>query len=237
MAKTPLNMLPNKGVEEYLLIVVAILLFGFGWWLKQQSVVLAIVLSYLAIMMLLLPFCHIKFVRWIFTVLYFPLVLLIPTIQRLVITILGIFFPVVCINVLVRLYECVSVGVVNNTLTLYLSTTLAFVLATQMWYKNVVNKIINSYHSKYKGMGYQPNLAKFLIYVFYLVALLVSYVMKFLDMGMASENTTVFLASFATFVAYDRLISNKKLLEESQILKLYEMKDAILDEDNSSLKS
>lgn len=121
-----------------------------------------------------------------------------------------------------------EITTINDSLATYLSLTVAFILATQKWAGKVVDKTTNRYHAEYKDMGYQPRFAQYLIYAFYLIVLFISNIRTFASTSDNAGQTAVLLASFATFVAYDRLISNKRLLEDSKLLlKASEVKDSI----------
>lgn len=210
----------KKLIDYTLTLLFVVALFGVGWWLKEKSILITIVLSYLAVMILLIPFYRIKCVRWIVDLLRLPIALLQPIIRNmeiLIITTVGIFFFMGCIDILVHLYEHIANDSINDSLTQYLSMTISFILATQKWYKTIIDKTANRYHSEFKSMGYQPQLAKFLIYSYYLITLVVSYTDTFYTTEVEVVSTTVLLASFATFAAYDRVVSNKHLLDDSGV--------------------
>jgi hypothetical protein len=141
---------------------------------------------------------------------------------------MGIGFFFFCISGVIKVCGVLEIATINESLATYLSHTVSFILATQKWAGKVIDKTTNRYHAEYKNMKYQPRLAQYLIYVFYLITLLISNIRTFASTSDNAGQMAMLLASFATFVAYDRLISNKRLLEDSKLLlKASEIKDSI----------
>lgn len=168
-----------------------------------------------------MPYHHIKYIRWIVSILTLPLILLKPLthyVKAIIITLMGIGFFYFCISKILHYCNVLELVALQESLTIYLSMTISFILSTQKWAGNIVDNIVNRYHSKYEGMTYQPSLTKYIIYAIYLISLSLSYIHRFSIVNYETGYTEIWLASFATFVAYERLISNKRLLEESESL-------------------
>lgn len=222
----------NKLIDYIFPLVVAVILLLIGMFCGEKSLLFAILLAYPVIGMLILPLHDVKYIQWIVKLYFLPLVIVYPVVHNLriiAITITGILFSYVCAYVVFKSCEVLELCETNTTsLTIYLSMTFAFILATQNWYGKIIDRTTNRYHSKYKGFEYQPAFAKYIIYTIYFFVLLVSYILKFANVDSILNNTTLLLASFATFVAYDRLISNKRLLEKSKILTTSDIKDKIM---------
>ena len=206
------------GLIDYILfLILALGAFYIGLLFKDVSIILSIVMIYFAIALLLAPMSNVKYIKWVAKIFLVPILLFKPIVRNLqiiVITSVGIFFFLGCMYALLRSYELTTSTCIGNQFIIFLSTTVSFILSTQKWYGGIIDSIANRYHSTYQGMKYQPELAKFLIYVYYLVALVISYTFQFLGKPMPFTNSSVLLASFAIFLAYDRLMSNKKLLEK-----------------------
>lgn len=216
-------------------ISIVVLLFA-GWMFKDKSLLITILLLYTACLVALYPFHNAKYIQWIIAILTMPFVLLKPLIHNLeviMVTLVGIFSFYCFIDIIIRLCENIGIVKMSGSLIQYSSMTISFILATQTWYKKVIDKTTNRYHSEYKNMEYQTHFAKYLIFVFYFVALFISYIYNFAPINNDIGNTSVLLASFATFIAYDRLISHKQLLENSKlILKKSEIIDNIVGNAN-----
>lgn len=211
-----INIIFNRLVDYLLFLIIALGFFYFGWLLKDTSIILSIIMVYFAVVLLLIPVVDIKCLRWIASILLTPLLLFNYTVNNLktiLLTSAGIFFFFGCVYAMISGYELITSTGINNQLIIFLSTTISFILSTQKWYGKVIDSTTNRYHSRYQGMKYQPDFAKFLIYVYYFVALSISYTYQFLGKPIIFANSSVLLSSFAVFLAYDRIISNKKLLE------------------------
>lgn len=221
----------NKTIDYLISLILVATLCYAAWLFKDISVFAIVLFGYMAVLFALMPFHNIKCIRWIVDALMIPLFLLTPIVHNLrivVITVIGIGFFLFCISGVIHVCSLLEITTINDSLATYLSLTVAFILATQKWAGKVVDKTTNRYHAEYKDMGYQPRFAQYLIYAFYLIVLFISNIRTFASTSDNAGQTAVLLASFATFVAYDRLISNKRLLEDSKLLlKASEVKDSI----------
>lgn len=220
----------NKTIDYLISLILVATLCYAAWLFKDISVFAVIFFGYMAVLFTLMAF-HNKYIRCVVEVMMLPLFLLTPLIHNLktiVITIMGIGFFFFCISGVIKVCGVLEIATINESLATYLSLTVSFILATQKWAGKVIDKTTNRYHAEYKDMGYQPRFAQYLIYAFYLIVLFISNIRTFASTSDNAGQTAVLLASFATFVAYDRLISNKRLLEDSKLLlKASEIKDSI----------
>lgn len=222
----------NKVINYLLSLILVVLSCYTAWLLKGEFTIGIVLFAYIAVLSAFMPFYDVKCIRWIIDVLTIPLFLLTPIIHNLrivVINVMGIGFFLFCVSGVIKVCGFLEITTMNDLLTVYLSLTVTFIISTQNWAGGIIDKTTNRYHAEYKGMKYQPRFAKYLIYVFYFITLLISNICTFLSTSNNIGQTAVLLASFATFVAYDRLISNKRLLEDSKLLlKASEIKDSIL---------
>ena len=210
------NLILNRLIDYLLFVIIALALFYVGWLLKSTSIIFTIIFVYFAIVSLLIPIYDIKCLRFVVAIFLAPALLIKPIANNLQIILLtsgGIFFFFGCVHAMISGYELVTSTDINNQLIIFLSTTISFILSTQKWYGKVIDSITNRYHSMYQGLKYQPDFAKFLIYVYYFVALSISYTCQFLGKSIIFANSSELLSSFAVFLAYDRIVSNKRLLE------------------------
>ena len=221
----------NKVIDYLISLILVVALCYAAWFFKEKSIVAIVLFGYMAVLFALMPLYNVKCIRWIVDILMIPLFLLTPIIHNLrivVITVMGIGFFLFCVGGVIQACSFLEIATINDSLAAYMSLTVSFIIATQKWAGKVIDKTTNRYHAEYKNMKYQPRLAQYLIYVFYLITLLISNIRTFASTSDNAGQTAMLLASFATFVAYDRLISNKRLLEDSKLLlKASEIKDSI----------
>lgn len=227
----------NRIIDYLISLILVIALCYVAWVFKEKSTFVVALFGYMAVLFALMPFHNVKYIGWIVDIMVLPLCLFRPLVHNLKIVIttaVGIFFFYLCIYGAIRACSSLGIANINQSLALYLSLTISFIFATQKWAGKIIDKTTNRYHSEYNNMKYQPCFAQYLIYVFYLIILFISNVRTFASTSNNTGTTSILLASFATFVAYDRLISNKRLLEDSKLLlKASEIKDTILGNKNS----
>lgn len=200
----------NRIIDYLISLILVIALCYVAWFFKEKSTFAVALFGYMAVLFALMPFHNVKYIGWIVDIMVLPLCLFRPLVHNLeivAITVVGIFFFYFCVNGVVRICSSLGIANINQSLALYFSLTISFIFATQKWAGKIIDKTTNRYHSEYKDMRYQPCFAQYLIYVFYLIILFISNIRTFASTSDNTGTTAILLASFATFVAYDRLIS------------------------------
>ncbi len=189
--------------------------FALGIKMWSYSVFLSIPMFYLGGIPFFSLLYFFKWTRWLFYIYVSPVFLIYPISKDFKIcmrcisraSLVGfLIFGILC------LYEYFFQDIVFD-LKLYIIITLTSIIATQDWIKTVFEFIFG----RDEKFCYNPTITKYLIYVFYFVVLVITNIISF---NFSETANSVFVASFATFLAYDRLVANRKILNNTELVNI-----------------
>lgn len=186
-------------------IVYFFVVISISYW-NKGNIVMTVLSFYLGVTFMSIFFKKTKYGCIVFNLLFTPFVIATPF-KNILKSIAAIYWGITLIGlvsmlVYINLPQLMGIKL-NMEQTLYLILTTTAIISTQKFYQSLCRTNV------FMESAYNINIAKYIIYFLYFVSLVV---INIFSLGKLSCNIYL-LPSFATFIAYDRLISNKELLK------------------------